>query len=87
MARRSGEVLRLRKLQTRSVFVRQQRHVKPMLLKRPLNADVGVVPDDAALVLWCVVIGCFLYKIGLVTEHPTTMRQPGRHPELPVILL
>lgn len=48
----------------------------------PVDRQINVVPDDAALMLWCVVIGRFVKKFSRFAQHHKTMRKAFGHPEL-----
>src|SRR6266702_4314928 len=49
-------------------------------VNRPLDADRGIVPDDAALMLGKPVVRSLVEKLGGFRQHHETVRETRRHP-------
>lgn len=55
-------------------------------LERPLDADVRIVPDDAALVLRGPVVGGLVKEFRRFRKHQKTMCKPRRNPHNSFVL-
>src|SRR5215831_18098490 len=53
---------------------------------RPLNHQCGIVPPDAALVLWAIEIGDFVLYLGVLLERTVAVREAWWHPHCVPVL-
>ena len=64
------------------IFSRKQWHPHD----RPVNSQIGVVPEDHALKLRGVVIGGLVEEFGRVAEYDEAVREARRNPQLAFVV-
>ncbi len=51
-------------------------------MQGPVNANIWVIPQQAALMLGAIVVGGFVQKLGALASHQKAVRQAFWNPEL-----
>lgn len=56
------------------------------ILQRPVDLQLGIVPDDAAFVFRRPEVGGLVEELGVFAEHHEAVREAGRNPHLALVL-
>ena len=79
----SGKNLGLGQKLALLVFARQQRRD---IAQIPVNRQLWIVPGNAALMRWRLVIRCFIEKFCGIAIHHKAMGKAWRHPQLALVV-